>query len=406
MNSTIDQLAKSLGCEKIPDRWREFYDEVVAEHSRVGCYLAKPEYYDELSQKYTVLERHKEIYKKAAMQVAQTPDLSLFLALLCRALEDRAVFRRDLASLCFPKPQNGEDRLAYDMLPGLAMCQAIPVFYDYMKKRALPDDIIYPSLCMLEDCVDSFIRRNGGREGFADFDWYQLYYDARLYRIEGLNMEFPATFPGIATVYQNSDGEIVSLATNIKCHREGFPLGSKYYEDEEGYFTATLEETSDAYIGHPYTDRGLVSKEKISLKKSEWSKVFSGGDKMISIHIPTGAKFTPEAIDHALERTSAIVKDHFPEYDYKLFFCGSWMLDPQVVDLLGENKNISKFCRRFHPLYVKSAGRGVFTFVFQKAYNAHFEISELPENTSLERALKKHYMSGKAIYETFGFFLP
>ena len=406
MNFTIDQLAERLGLEKLPERWREFYNEVLDRHNSEGCYLARPEYYEELNRKYHVLERHLDIYKEAARRVAENPELSLFLSLLSRALRDRAVFRRDLASLRFPKPKSGEDPLAYDMLPGLAMCQAIPTFFNYMKKRDLPDDIIYPSLRLPEDSVDSYIRRNGGRIGFANFDWYQLYYDARLYRIEGLTMEFPAGFPGIATVYQNKNGEIVSLATNVRCHRDGMPLGSKYFEDEEGSFIAATETFDDAYIGHPYDEHGRISREKIALKRSEWTKLFSGGDKMISIHIPTGAKFTPEAIDASLERTKAIVKAHFPEYGYKLFFCGSWMLDPQIPKLLGEEKNVSKFCRRFHPLYVKDAGRDVFTFVFQKTSAASFEISELPENTSLERSLKKHYLTGKAVYETFGFFLP
>lgn len=402
---TIDQLSEKLGCEKLPERWRDFFDEIAKDHSKNGCYLACPDHYEELSQKYRVLERHLDFYKEAARRVSEKPELSLFLALLSHALHDRSAIWRDLSSLRFPKPQEGEDPLAYDMLPALALCQAIPSFYEHMKKHRLPDDIIYPSLRLPELGVDSFIRRNDGRAGLANFDWYQHYYNARLYSIDGLTMEFPAGFPGIATVYQGKGGEIVSLATNVLCHRDGMPLGSIHYEDDMDSFTAVLETTSDAYIGHPYDERGFISKEKVALKKEYWTKLFSGGDKMVSIHIPTGAKFTPEAIDASLERTKNIIKEHFPEYDYKLFFCGSWMLDPQLPAILGEEKNISRFCRRFHPLYVKDAGRSVFTFVFQKP-NANFEISELPENTSLERTLKNHYLSGKAIYETFGFFLP
>lgn len=405
INYTIDTLMSRLGCEKFPERWREIYDDAKSILENDENPLLHPEYYDELHEKYQVLE-NLEYYKKAAAGIAESEELSLFFCLLCRALKDRATIQRDIAQMQIPPVPDGKDTLPYYMMTGLAMCQAIPAFYEYMKKRGIPDDILYPSLRLPEDSIKSFIRRNGGKVGFANFDWYQLYYDARLYRIEELTMEFPAGFPGIATVYQNRSGEIVSLATNVRCHRDGMPLGSKYYEDEEGSFTAATETTEDAYVGHPYDDRGFISKKKVTLKKSEWSKVFSGGDKMISIHIPTGVKFTPEAIDASLERTKLIIKEHFPEYDYKLFFCGSWMLDTQVPELLGEEKNVPKFCRRFHPLCVKDAGRAVFTFVFQKPSGAEFEISKLPENTSLERVLKKHYLEGKAIYETFGFFLP
>jgi hypothetical protein len=34
----------------------------------------------------------------------------------------------------------------------------------------------------------------------------------------------------------------------------------------------------------------------------------------------------------------------------------------------------------------------------------NFRVEDLPENSSLERALKKHFLSGKAIYETYGYF--
>ena len=46
---------------------------------------------------------------------------------------------------------------------------------------------------------------------------------------------------------------------------------------------------------------------------------------------------------------------------------------------------------------------GVFNFVFKKPNN-DFDIRDLPETTRLERALKAHYLGGKAIYEMYGYF--
>ena len=53
---------------------------------------------------------------------------------------------------------------------------------------------------------------------------------------------------------------------------------------------------------------------------------------------------------------------------------------------------------------LKISGNSVFNFVFQKP-DMNFVLDDLPENTSLERALKKHYQAGKAIYGTTGYFL-
>ena len=218
-------------------------------------------------------------------------------------------------------------------------------------------------------------------------------------------MEFPAPFPSVAHVIGNDKVETVALATNVTLHRDGFPLGSRNFEDEDGSFVATLEESDDCFIGNVYDERGYVSREKQIFKKSEWHTVFKGGDGMISIHIPHGAKFDEYTVNDSIQRTKEILERCYPEYDYKTFFCGSWLLDPQLCDILKPESNIVKFCKRFKPLAIQDAGTCVFSFVFRKP-NMDFEISELPETTSLERAIKNHYLCGKAIYEYFGYFLP
>ena len=80
----------------------------------------------------------------------------------------------------------------------------------------------------------------------------------------------------------------------------------------------------------------------------------------------------------------------------------SWLLDPQLPEVLGEDSNIGRFCRRFTPVFTPGKGEAVFDFVFLG--HTPDERESLPEDTSLQRALKAHYMAGKAIYETWGFF--
>jgi hypothetical protein len=108
-------------------------------------------------------------------------------------------------------------------------------------------------------------------------------------------------------------------------------------------------------------------------------------------------------VDATLRETKAFLRDYFPEFSYKAFVCGSWLLDPQLETLLGRDANIVKFGKRFARLTAKSAGNGVFNFVFKKP-NTDFDIRDLPESTRLERALKEHYLNGKAIYEMYGYF--
>ena len=405
MDITLKALMTELGCTKYPERWDNFYEEVLEKYNSCGNPLATPDYYIDLHDKYGVLENHLDFYKNAAIQIRSSENVSLFLSLLCRAMDDRSEIRKDIRNLDFPKAKIGESPLAYNMIPGLVLCRSIPSFYEYMKSKKVPDDVIFASLKIPEDSVSTYMRKHNGEAGFGSFDWYQLFYDRRLYRIDGLTMEFPARFPGIAKALQNKNGEIIALATNVSLHRDGFPLGSKYHEDEEGSFVASCVETEDAYIGHIYDDRGFVSKEKKTFNKTEWSTLFSGGSGMVSIHIPNGAKFDHETVGQTIERTKEIIKTCFPEFDYKVFFCGSWLLDPNLDTILPEGSNIVRFCKRFKPLAIRDSGDCVFGFVFNMP-SSNVDVSTLPENTSLQRALKKYYLDGKAIYETFGYFLP
>ena len=87
---------------------------------------------------------------------------------------------------------------------------------------------------------------------------------------------------------------------------------------------------------------------------------------------------------------------------YKAFYCGSWLLDHSLIDLLGRDANISKFSARFTTFGVKSAGLSPLNFVFHLPKDT--KIEELPENSRLQRILKKHYLDGKAIYDMHGIF--
>ena len=148
---------------------------------------------------------------------------------------------------------------------------------------------------------------------------------------------------------------------------------------------------------------GYVSNKKVELLKDEWEVVLQKGDPVIGLHIPPFGRMTPELIDKTLEETKKFAKEQYPDFEYKAFTCGSWLVDPQLDELLNAESNIVKFRQRFHSLTRKCEGTDVFNFIFNKP-NMDFDIHDLPEDSSLHRALKNHYLSGKAIYELEGFF--
>lgn len=400
---TLAELMKSVNSTKWPERWEAMYDRVMDDYEKNGCALADPAHYDRLNEKYKMFPTLIDDYKTAASELAKDDALCRFVMLVCEAMKDRQNISADITSLEMPHTENGEYCVKYDMLTALIMASAAEYQHSLYVSRGLPQEHIDYGMKHCEEMVRSYKVRHGGNLGAMSWGWYQLTIDAKLYRIGRLEIELETKFTSKATVFENESGEVIALAHGIKVHKDGFLLGAAGYTDEEGSWEPTLTEDETHYIGYAYGYRGTVGKDEIRLDKKKWKKTIEPGAPVIGLHIPPGGGMTPEAIDSCFAQSKEFLAKYFPEYDYKGFVCGSWLMDDKLCDLLGEDANISKFCNRFYSIGSKSSARGVFHFVFMRADVKNVDYATLPENTSLERKLKQLYINGDVIYENLGF---
>ncbi len=397
----ISVFMKKIGCTKWPDRWENFYDSLTEDFEKNGCALTNPDYYDEIHEKYGVLNEYLDVFKAAAVEVGKNRDLSLLLALLCKAMQDREHIMEDIASLSLPEAPEGANPIAYTMLSGLAMCSMAGYCYEKLAKRNLPPEIMKNSLNKPEFAVQRYMKRHNGEPGYMLFDWFQLAVDARLYNINRLEIETECTFFFPAVIFRNEAGECVTLADKVTLHRSGHVLGTKYFEDADGSWEAVITETDAYWEGYPYGEDALVSATPVRLEKALWKKALEPKDPVVNLHIPASGKLTPELVDETLQDVQDFLATYFPDFRYKAFICSSWLLDPQHEDLLGAESNIVRFGKRFRRITLQDTGKAVFNFVYG---NTNAEIETLPEDTHLHRALKKHFLSGKTIYSVGGYF--
>ncbi len=402
----IERLMQEVNCVKFPERWRAVYDNAMDDFYANGSPLLDTSYYDMLSKEYGILINHLDVCKETAIQISKNKHLSAFLALLCYALRDREHARQDVSELILPKAPDGNAALEYDMLPFLAISSLYPYCYKKLKSRNLPEEIIAYVMKNPERGIDEYMKRHNGRYGFHLLGWFQLSIDGYLFKIKHLEIEIFSSFWASTTIYKNKNNQCIALADNMAFHKNGFPLGAKYFEDEADSFTATISETDTEWIGYQFNEKGFLLSDKVSLSKNEWTKMLSHGDSVLSLHIPSKTSFSPKDIDETLEEAKVFIKKYFPDFNYKAVVCYSWLLDPQLEQLLGSDSNIVKFGKRFNRIGAKSAGRGVFYFIFNQPLNTEPPISTLPERTRLERALKEHYTNNKAIYEMHGYYFP
>ncbi len=120
---------------------------------------------------------------------------------------------------------------------------------------------------------------------------------------------------------------------------------------------------------------------------------FREGDPALGIHIPESGPLRPEACADSFARARSFFARHFPETPTRVGICTSWLLDPQLGDYLLPESNILRFQRRF-----TISGEGydgdadILRFVFHRIAP---DIDELPQRTTLERAIVAHLRAGK-----------
>ena len=402
---TIEELMQSVGVAKWPARWASFYDEVMAGFDAHGCPFADPAYYEQTAKTYGFPTRYLPYYQKAAASVGQNEPLARALALVCRALSDREAFVAEVKEFAPPVAPDGTDDLGYALFMSLALASTVPYTVSILQKRNMPQDVIRQELSAMENGIDSYAVRHGGRIGYTIWDWHQRTVDGHLFRLGRLEGEFYTRFVDFATVFQNkSTGGLTALAQGVTVHKSGRVLGSADCEDEAGSYQATLDETEEGWRGHPFLPNSLIGSEPVFLPRAEWRPVLRPGDPVVGLHIPAEGRLTPADVDASLADIKRFAAAYFPEYRYLAFTCNSWLMDPQLETLLGADANIVRFARRFTRLTRRADGNAVFHFVYLTTGPVPPET--LPEDTRLHRALKAHFLAGRHIYESYGFFLP
>ena len=109
------------------------------------------------------------------------------------------------------------------------------------------------------------------------------------------------------------------------------------------------------------------------------------------IHIPSNANFTSDLIEQSIKEAKLFFEKYYSELGEMEIRCQSWLLDPQLKEMVNEKSNIVAF-QNFFEIYNSGTPR---TDYLKWVFNTKStDINTLPENTSLQRNLKKHLLAG------------
>lgn len=171
----------------------------------------------------------------------------------------------------------------------------------------------------------------------------------------------------------------------MKCYTrfisETYRMTGRYYFDRQWW-------TARQAGGHLYRIGELEYELKRSVDK-----------QVIDIHIPSDADFSPKAVNESLGMVKEFLRMHYPEMSDCDFTCDSWLLSRQLEGMLKEKSNIRNFAKRFEILGEGEPDTEFIEWVFNTKTDNY---ETLPENTSLQREMKKFILSGGVFRNGYG----
>ena len=398
---TREEFVKALGVTQMPELFGVEFEKTMRIYDEQGVWFLQDGFVAQLQEEFGIFRVKYDFVKKALKRVRENELLARYALLLYEMQKAAHVELKEIKLKEYPHgaPESHAD---YEMAALFSQLAFAPDIAAYHRAHGVPEDVIEDTLndcfeCGILVCNDCF-----DRDGCHPrcFGWNQLYINYKILRIGVLNFEMRNRFTSAATVFGSRKGEYVVLANGQEIAPNGQMAesvgctGVAYHAD--------IIETDAYYEGHAADPVFAVyGEEPVRLDKNEWSVVLSENDPILNVHIPSSVSITPENTEIAYRRAAEVVSASFPEFCPKAFACFSWLLDPQLRDMLKPTSNVLAFQSRYQLFARKCDGMAVHSFLFRKPVT---RIEDWVEDTSLQRTVKAHYLAGGYIYEPGGVF--
>ena len=121
----------------------------------------------------------------------------------------------------------------------------------------------------------------------------------------------------------------------------------------------------------------------------------------ISVHIPSDAVMTVDGLHESYD----MAKEFYIQQNitYKEIYCRTWLLSPVLKEILPPESRILNFQRDYKITELFPDSTSFMRWVYHKEYGQAIEdVAGLPENTTLQREIKKLLLAGKTVGDAYG----
>jgi len=181
-------------------------------------------------------------------------------------------------------------------------------------------------------------------------------------------------------------------------------ISEEIYVDTMAAFSRFVREHMESYGCYGF-NRGSWTPRQVSctlfrIGQLEYELTTLDGTPVVSLHIPTDVDLRHEVLLPSLREGLAELFRLFPAYGDKRVYCHSWLLSPLLKSMLPQTSNILRFQEMFDLEPDGTPGNDVLLWVFK---NPKLPKADLPEDTSLQRKLKRFYLDGGVFLEGKGY---
>lgn len=387
----LRQIADALGIETYPEALEQIYHALPA--GEPACDLAL---IHRLETEHGIFREYYAIVRETAVKINEDPVRSTWVRVAAQYAQEGDSEQ----AYQIPEPTlNGKPE--NDLLLLYVLLPQIPGSVERYRARGFSEE----ELADLMEAYVISIRILEGRLGRpainqAYYNWLLHFTKSLIFKTGGLQFELKS-LPALAVwLRSRKTGQLMPLMVEGTFHASGVQrLGSFGYTDETDAFTPVFSEDEENYYGHGVYGN-ITSTQSRAYSKQEWQCVGRPGDQCLSMHIPRGADITRQTTLAACKNAYKIVKERFPEHSGRLVICKSWLMNPNLKQILGDQSRITQFMECFTKYPNRDpAGSAMFGFVF----NGRPEnLADLPEDTSLRRKLKALYLNGGCLHSYSG----
>lgn len=292
------------------------------------------------------------------------------------------------------------------LLNVLVMLSAVPQMQETFRRLGIPANIVRDTvsdlrLWMETDMYYQRYQRWGITPWIAR--WLCHHWRGKLLQLGRLQFSM-GIFPGCIRVYRHRyRQELLAISDEgIRYSADG-NAWRECCGNDPGAWTSSMKMLKGIIIGNPITPDGIAHRHTTRLELHEWDLALAPGDDILTFHIPATGPLRFEECGISFRKALEIFPRYYPEFEFRGFYSGTWLLDKRLQTLLPHESNIVRMQRE---LYLYPGLQGDNQQVYQRVFGwGVTDINSVSWETSLQNIIGQYLNSGGHFHGGYAFIM-